>query len=125
MSTQDPNDPQDSAKDASTPTRESMDSDSGLHAADEPTAMWDESALLDAGFGEVAAKPISIAPPATAPSVGGDDRSSVIVGNTGRHRAMARAPRQVSAGMSWGVTVGLAVAVGSAVYFLVRALKGG
>ena len=65
-------------------------------AADEPTAMWDGSSLEEQGL-DASKKPA--APPAqTAP------------------------PQR--AGLSWPLTIGIAIAVAFAVYFVVRALRG-
>lgn len=100
-------------------------------AADDPTAMWNEDDLREAGMEEVAKRAESLPPPAaTGPEVRGDVRQSVVVGDERPAPQAQRAaprprpgPARPSAGLSWPVTIGLAVALGLVVYFLVRLVR--
>lgn len=113
--------------------RDPADRDLPSHAADDPTAMWDEGALREAGMEEVANRAKSMPPPAaTGPAVGGDSRRSVVVGTGGdaagpesadRTPRPRRRPSQPDAGLSWPITIALAIALGVAVYFLVRLIR--
>ena len=98
-------------------------------AADEPTAMWDESSLKEAGY-EKLAEHRAVAPrgesgPATRREVGGDagDRVEVSRELTGGHRAQPGPSKSAGSSISWVLTIGIAVALGVAVYFLVRFLR--
>lgn len=93
----------------------SDDDDRQKHAADDPTAVWDEDSLKRAGFDEVVKRAQAQAagsaatpdPPPATPS--------------GRHAPVtAPAPR---GGLSWTVTLVLAVAVGLIVYVAVRLFR--
>jgi len=95
---------------------------------DEVTAVWDEDSAREHGF-EIKSKTVG---PATAPSVGGDDRSSVVVssGRTGRHAAQPGGPgpgpaepAPTSGGLSWPVAIAIAIAVGVTVFFVVRLFR--
>lgn len=89
---------------------------------EEVTAVWDEDAARQRGF-EIKSK---AAGPATAPGVGGDDRSSVVVstGLTGRHAAQPSPPAaEGSGGLSWPVAIAMALGVGVVVFLLVRLLR--
>lgn len=94
-------------------------------AADDPTAVWDEQALRDAGLDELRDEQ-AVAAPATGPDVKGDSTQSVVVGRGGapgfRARQQATRPPP-SQGLSWPMTIALALALGAAVYFLVRLLQ--
>ena len=94
-------------------------SDGPRWAADEPTAMWDESSLRDAGYDEVAKKKVVETAPATAPDVRGQDAANVHASSAGNVSARPPAP----AGISWALTFLVAGVVGVAVYFLVRLLR--
>ena len=101
----------------------SEEDDDFSHAADEPTAMWDESALKELGLDSV------------------QEQSAPATTGTGRHRAVgvdftganeAIAPRAASSATSptssggsfrWVLLVLLALSVGAGAFFLVRALK--
>ncbi|MCB9614137.1 MAG: hypothetical protein H6722_16995 [Sandaracinus sp.] len=90
----------------------SNEDDTGQHAADEPTAMWDEDALAQLGLGgpaEPAPKPQG---PGLAVSV-----------ETASHATAPAAPARKSSMVGWVVTVVLAIGLGVAVYFVVRALR--
>lgn len=97
-------------------------------AADEPTAMWDESSLKDAGYDQLAEHrektPRAESGPATGRGVGGDREQGVYVSRelTGGHAAQG-APKAVTSGISWALTVGIAIALGVAVYFLITFLR--
>lgn len=110
--------------------------------ADEPTAMWDEASLREAGFNSVAqleqqsdATPGAPANPGAAPEApkgpsilveGMPDASEVIRTPAGTIRPTAgtrAVPKRPSSGLSWPVTVGLAIALGGLVYLVVRLLR--
>jgi hypothetical protein len=57
------------------------DDDAESHAADEPTAVWDENALRAAGLSDLLRKRDSEppAPPATVPAASGRTESSIVV----------------------------------------------
>jgi hypothetical protein len=103
----------------------------GRWAAEEDTAMWDDSAMQNAGFGELAkdrvAKPREESGPATQKSFGGEDAAKIKVSGelTGGHKAQPK-PAAAPAGpsmLSWVLTIALALGIGIAVFFVVRALK--
>ncbi len=106
------------------------DSGEGMRwAADEPTAMWDESLLEQEGFNALvkdrAANPREETGPATIQQVGGKSRSqSVEISSeaTGGHKAVS-APKKRPGGLSWALTFGIAIALGGVVYLLVRLLR--
>ena len=77
-------------------------------AADEPTAMWDEDSLREAGL-----------------DLGARSSSRPRSRGTGTDPGLSRMPRrQASGGLSWTLTILLALALGAAVFFAVRALRG-
>lgn len=95
-------------------------------AADDPTAMWDDAALKEAGLDELAGRTDArdAAGPATSYGVRGDRRNSVEIGDReGAGSSRGAAPKARGGGLSWPVTVILALALGVAVYFLVRMLR--
>lgn len=108
------------------------------HAADEPTAVWDEQALRAAGLTDLLKRRTSDPPdaPGAAPTPAGDAPSivvdqSVVDQPSGAQSAAARAtqtrksaPPPASTGLGWGATLGIALALGMVVYFLIRYLKG-
>jgi hypothetical protein len=106
--------------------------ESGRWAADEPTAMWDDSALNDAGFAELMKdrqeRPREATGPATNRAAGGSSEAGKIE-VTGTH-PQPSAPRPASApqrsgpsALSWALTVALAIGIGVVVFFVVRALR--
>lgn len=106
------------------------DSEEGMRwAADEPTAMWDESLLQQEGFDALvkdrASNPREETGPATLQKVGGTSAAGSIEVSpdaTGGHAAVtARRPK--GRGMSWALTFGLAIGLGFGVYLLVRFLR--
>lgn len=98
-------------------------------AADEPTAMWDESALRDQGFADAAEAARAASGPATAPRVGGDDRATVQAPTmpaptlpAPTMQATPRASAPSGGGLSWPLTIAIACVVAVVVYFAVRLL---
>lgn len=87
--------------------------ESGQHAADEPTAMWDEDALAKLGLNKPA--------PDTKPKAG--PGLAVSVETSPHATSTATAPKAKSPVMSWVITIGLALVLGVGVYFAVRALR--
>lgn len=110
------------------------DDDGESHAADEPTAVWDESALRAAGLSDLFAKRDSAPPPppATAPvSASAHDQSIVVDQESLVPKSPATPVPQAPApaapqpgGLGWGATLAIAVALGALVYGLIRYLKG-
>jgi len=91
------------------------------YAAEEPTAMWNEDALRMAGLDHEQEQ--------SAPATKGAGRGEASVRITTqqpdpRDVPMTPTPAKRSGGLSWGVTLGLAIALGLGVYFAIRALKG-
>lgn len=95
-------------------------------AADEPTAMWDDRALRDEGYANVAdaAPGVVASGPATGPDVGGHERANVV-----SQREPTAAPSPAAArpgaggGLSWPVTLAIATLVAVVVYFAVRMFR--
>ncbi len=112
-------------------SKDDDDPDGPRWAADEPTAMWDESAMADSGYQDLAKdrteKPRNETGPATGREVKGDVAAKVAVSAelTGGHKAAPATPPSSprSGALSWVITVVLAVALGGAAYFLVRLLR--
>jgi hypothetical protein len=108
------------------------DLDGESHAADEPTAVWDESALRAAGLTDLLQRrdePAS--PPATRADRASDTAPSIVVedvpgaGGPGPVIPADPAPSGALArGLGWGATLLVAIALGAAVYLLVRYLRG-
>ncbi|MEY4515378.1 MAG: hypothetical protein RLZZ450_7500 [Pseudomonadota bacterium] len=100
------------------------------HAADEPTAVWDESALRAAGLSDLLKRRDveAEAPPATRSAAPGAESSIVIdEGVTpGLAQAIAAEPSTPAprGGMGWAATLAIAVILGGAVYYLIRLLRG-
>ena len=86
--------------------------ESGQHAADEPTAMWDEDALAKLGLNAAPAEK-----PKTGPGL------SVSVETSSHAASSATAPKPKSPMIGWVITIGLALVLGVGVYFVVRALR--
>jgi len=107
---------------------EDDDLDGESHAADEPTAVWDESALRAAGLTDLLkrrdAEPAG--PPATRSAVPGTESSIVIdEGVTpGIPQVILAEPATPARGLGWFATLGIAVVLGGAVYLLIRMLRG-
>jgi hypothetical protein len=116
------------------------DGDDGeSHAADEPTAVWDESALRAAGLTDLFSKRKSEPPPPPAtPAAVSADRPSIEVSDDMRPDAatpVAQAPEPEppriaepadppAPGMGWASTLALAIVLGAIVYALIRYVKG-
>lgn len=101
---------------------EDQDFDASASGADEPTAMWDAEELRKLGLNELGPEP-SISPPATRPGVQSNAATtapSIVVDPraTGAHRVAP--PATSSKELSWPATVSIAVALGGAVYALIR-----
>lgn len=101
-------------------------------AADEPTAMWDEASMKDAGFKDLAKhraeKPRAETGPATERGVKGELATKVNVSAelTGGHKAQPAAPAPSSPSssvLSWVITGVLAIGLATAAYFAVRYLR--
>lgn len=97
-------------------------------AADEPTAMWDDSLLKESGYDALAehraAEPRAETGPATQREVKGDVAGKVTVSGelTGGHPAQP-APAARPPWISWVVTLALAVLLGGVAYFVVRLIR--
>ena len=99
----------------SNPTKPDPDDASDTSAADEPTAMWDADALKGLGL-EEAAK----AHEEPAPKVPAQPKAAATKAVPANRPKTVPKKQAASQGMSWPVTIGLALAVGIAVYFVVR-----
>jgi len=103
--------------------------DAITHAADEATDVWDEDSLRAAGLGdlldqEAKADEASKAKEAklAAPRVSTDSNVQLPEADPGKGPDTLPPP-PVQGGMSWAITVALAVALGVAVFFLVKMLR--
>jgi hypothetical protein len=107
------------------------DDDLQTSAADDPTAMWDEDSLKDLGLDDIAERHSS-RPPGPKPVAAAPVAAAVAPANRLGHSTdprvgpmvRRRPPPKRSGGMSWTLTIALAVALGTAVYYFVRLLKG-
>ncbi len=117
------------------PHLDDEDDDGESHAADEPTAVWDESALRAAGLTDLLSKRKSDPPPAPATKSTMPDRPSIEVSQDVSLQAQLVPPVQEpqfvaepaappSNSMGWGATLGLAVLLGAVVYAVIRFVKG-
>ncbi|MDB4974469.1 MAG: hypothetical protein JWN48_2810 [Myxococcaceae bacterium] len=116
------------------------DDDGESHAADEPTAVWDENALRAAGLGDLWRKrePEAPAPAATPTQPRSHADPSIVIEDLGLQPApavpeveplpvMTKAalqPATARGGLGWGSTLGLALALGALAYALIRFFKG-
>jgi hypothetical protein len=103
------------------------DLDGESHAADEPTAVWDESALRAAGLSDLLkrheAEPA--APPATRSEHPGAESSIVVDGVApDSPQVILAEPAEPARGLGWFATLAIAVVLGGAVYLLIRMLRG-
>lgn len=105
--------------------RQELDDDSGSHAADEPTAVWDANTLREAGLGDLLKKPDdSDPPPAATPAARNHGPSIVVDEAAAGARAQEAASGKADSGeLGWGATLGLAAGLGAAVYLLIRFFK--
>ena len=91
-------------------------------AADEPTDIWDEDSLRDAGLDEILAQRAAnrrALKDSKAPSAAPPPRPLATPAT--RRAPTTHAPP--GAGLSWWLTIALALVVGAAVYFLVRYVR--
>jgi hypothetical protein len=106
------------------------DDDGESHAADEPTAVWDESALRAAGLTDLLSKRKSDPPPPPATkSVTPGGPSIEVSQEMALPEPEPEAPREMepatpSRGLGWGATLALAIVLGGLVYALIRYVKG-
>ena len=97
-------------------------------AADEPTAMWDEASMSEAGYKDLAKhrveRPRAETGPATERGVKGELASKVNVSSelTGGHAAQPAAAPSSNV-LSWVITGVLAIGLAVAAYFAVRFLR--
>jgi hypothetical protein len=96
-------------------------------AAEEPTAMWDESSMREQGYDALAkdreAKPRQETGPATELGVRGQVKEGVEVSRalTGNHAAVKRPQaKPQSSALSWVITFAVALVLGVGVFFLLR-----
>ena len=111
------------------PVLEDDDDDFGgeSHAADEPTAVWDEQSLRAAGLSELLARrPSEPPPPPATPATAPSDPSIVVDRQlSGEHaRASGRASMAAESSFGWPATFSIAIVLGAIVYVLVRLAKG-
>ena len=108
------------------------DLDGESHAADEPTAVWDESALRAAGLGDIVSRRETekAPPPATRAPVRRAD-ASIVVDEAATSSAQPDAPRArltsqpaAAGGLGWAATIVIAVALGAVMYFVIRHFRG-
>ncbi|HEX5656916.1 MAG TPA: hypothetical protein VFX59_06960 [Polyangiales bacterium] len=107
------------------------DEDDGeSHAADEPTAVWDESALRAAGLTDLLNKRKSDPPPPPATQSAAPDRPSIEVSQEMAQpqpepeAPIVMEPAPPSGGLGWSATLALAIVLGGVVYALIRHFKG-
>ena len=98
------------------------------HAADEPTAVWDETALRAAGLTDLLKRreQEADAPPAT-PSVAPSAESSIVIDegvDPALSQVIAADPATPAKGLGWAATLAIAVVLGGVVYYLIRLLRG-
>lgn len=105
------------------------------HAADEPTAVWDEKSLRAAGLQDLLKQPQEPPLPPATPAGGVSTDPSIVVDTTIGPNARPLAPNAPKAapqqpvavpsdGMGWPTTVGIALGLGALVYILIRLVKG-
>lgn len=96
-------------------------------AADEPTAMWDDSILKDAGYDQLAShreeKPREATGPATKREVGGDLGQGIHVSREAGAAPAAAPAAPRSSALGWILTGVLAILLGGGVYVLIRFLR--
>jgi len=96
-------------------------------AAEEPTAMWDSSALETEGFDQLIedrkARPREATGPATTQGVGGSAALAATSVTRSEAGVSKPAARRRSGGLSWVLTFAVAIGLGLLVYFLASALR--
>lgn len=114
------------------------DDDSESHAADEPTAVWDESALRAAGLTDLLNKRKSDPPPPPAIPSSAPERPSIEVSEDMARQLAGpvpapEPPRVVEpadpapatlGALGWGSTLGIAAVLGALVYMVIKLIKG-
>ena len=95
-----------------------------MHAADEPTAVWDEQSLRAAGLNDLLGPRASEPPPPPATPANAQSDPSIVIDRQLSGASAQRASTPADAGFGWPATVGIAVVLGAIVYVLVRLAKG-
>ena len=92
--------------------------DSMMHAADEPTAMWDQESLDQLGLE-------GAPPPATRPAAGSASSIEVSLGAAeDPHQPVGKPRGWQGTGKSWAITLVSALLLAVVTYYVVRALAG-
>ena len=108
--------------------------ESGSHAADEPTAVWDADSLREAGLAELLEQEEAEALAPATPGATSRDASiqiadelapagQAVSGPTPARQSAASMEAPAPKGMGWGAALSIALALGGAVYALIRFLK--
>ena len=105
------------------------DLDGESHAADEPTAVWDENALRAAGLTDLLKRQDAepAAPPATRSEAPPGAESSIVVDEgvaPELPQVILADPGEPARGLGWFATLAIAIVLGGAVYLLIRMLRG-
>ncbi len=113
----------------SVPEPEEQNAEGESHAADEPTAVWDESALRAAGLGDLLHRRVSDPPNAPATSgPGAANPPSIVVDQSISASPLepavpaSRVPARRDLG--WGSTLLIAIGLGALVYLAIRLFRG-
>lgn len=104
------------------PTDQEADS-STLHAADEPTAVWDAEMLRQAGLGDLSQVPEPKEPPPATPAAAAETAPSIVIEPSAQAPKPQPAPAKGLAQLSWTATLALAAGLGSLVYLAIRFLR--
>lgn len=103
------------------------DDDPSAHAADDPTAMWDEDSLAALGLGRPSTESAATASkPATASKRGANSSVEVTLGTAEdptQGRVGHQTPASRGGGLSWSVTILLAIVLAVSVYLAIRYLR--
>jgi hypothetical protein len=96
-----------------------------LHAADEPTAVWDAEMLRQAGLSELSHLPAPNDPPPATPASALETVPSILIEPSphGQRAKPAPAPAKGLAQLSWSATLAIATALGALVYVAIRFLR--
>lgn len=103
------------------PTDDEADS-AILHAADEPTAVWDAELLRQAGLSDLSHLPEPNDPPPATPAAATETAPSIVVEPSLQGKKQP-APAKGLAQLSWTATLALAAGLGSLVYLAIRFLR--